>query len=111
VENQAYCRVFRIGQEKETEVTRIVMKDSIDDKLLKLQERKRLAIDPFMNGKNVVTREMAYELFGINKEDGGDFVMPDDRSFRSPPPAAKRGRGSTPKAQKERETLSPDSED
>jgi SNF2 family DNA or RNA helicase len=40
VESQAYCRAFRIGQEKKVEVVRFVIKDSIDEDLINMQERK-----------------------------------------------------------------------
>jgi SNF2 family DNA or RNA helicase len=40
VESQAYCRAFRIGQQKKVEVVRFVVQDSIDEDLISMQERK-----------------------------------------------------------------------
>lgn len=40
VESQAYCRAFRIGQQKKVEVVRFVIQDSIDEDLISMQERK-----------------------------------------------------------------------
>ncbi|MCJ1438318.1 hypothetical protein MMC27_007706 [Xylographa pallens] len=40
VEQQAYCRIFRIGQESETHFQRVVVRDTIDERLLAMQKRK-----------------------------------------------------------------------
>lgn len=41
VENQAIDRVHRIGQTEPVEVTRYIMSSSVEEKMLKIQERKR----------------------------------------------------------------------
>uniref|UniRef100_J3MNH3 SWI/SNF-related matrix-associated actin-dependent regulator of chromatin subfamily A member 3-like 1 n=2 Tax=Oryza brachyantha TaxID=4533 RepID=J3MNH3_ORYBR len=41
VEEQAMDRVHRIGQTKEVKVVRLIVKDSIEERMLELQERKR----------------------------------------------------------------------
>ena len=41
VEEQAYSRVHRIGQLHEVVVTRLIVKGSVEEKILELQERKR----------------------------------------------------------------------
>jgi DNA repair protein RAD5 len=41
VEEQAYSRVHRIGQAHEVVVTRLIVKGSVEEKILELQERKR----------------------------------------------------------------------
>ena len=41
VEDQAIDRTHRIGQRKGVHVTRITVKDTVEDKILELQERKR----------------------------------------------------------------------
>ena len=40
VEQQAYCRIFRIGQKLETYFQRVVVRDTIDERLLAMQKRK-----------------------------------------------------------------------
>jgi len=41
IEDQAVDRVHRLGQTKETTVFRLVMEDSIEDRVLEIQQRKR----------------------------------------------------------------------
>lgn len=45
VENQANARVFRIGQEKETFSVRVLVKDSVDEKIYELQKAKLQSLD------------------------------------------------------------------
>ena len=63
----AFCRVFRIGQNSETFVTRFVIEDSVDEKIEKLQDAKAKKIaavmdDPKMLGK--LTLDELLRLFG-----------------------------------------------
>ncbi|KAK4099193.1 hypothetical protein N658DRAFT_487787 [Parathielavia hyrcaniae] len=53
LENQAFGRVHRIGQEKETYFVKIVVRDTIDEGLLQMQERKARMIAKALpeNGK------------------------------------------------------------
>ena len=51
IEQQAFCRVYRRGQTKETELTRVIIKDSIDEKLLALQQKKEGEISSVMKGE------------------------------------------------------------
>ncbi|KAL2825635.1 SNF2 family N-terminal domain-containing protein [Aspergillus cavernicola] len=41
IEDQAVDRVYRLGQKRETSVWRLVMEDSIEDRVLAIQEQKR----------------------------------------------------------------------
>lgn len=54
-EQQAFCRVFRIGQKEETYMSRFCVKNSVDDRLMAMQIRKRKEIAEVMedNGKTV----------------------------------------------------------
>ncbi|KAK0128490.1 hypothetical protein ONS95_000462 [Cadophora gregata] len=61
-ERQAFCRVYRIGQQKETYFTRLIMADSVDQRILELQEEKIAMIDGMMKSK-ITKLEMA-KLFG-----------------------------------------------
>ena len=49
-ENQASDRAHRIGQSKNVQVFKFVMKDSIEEKILKMQERKQELTDIFVEG-------------------------------------------------------------
>lgn len=48
VEQQAFCRVFRIGQEKETRMTRFVVENTIDAAMMALKEKKEKEIDEYV---------------------------------------------------------------
>jgi SNF2 family DNA or RNA helicase len=84
VEAQAYCRAFRIGQDKKVEVVRFVVKDSIDEDLIKMQDRKDVevsgAIGPDSHGKRATIQQLL-ELFGsVQEEDDGqnEFILMED---------------------------------
>lgn len=48
-EQQAFCRVFRIGQKEETFMSRLCVKDTVDERLVEMQERKEAEIEAIMN--------------------------------------------------------------
>ena len=81
VEQQAFCRVFRIGQQKETQMLRIVVKNSIDAAMQSVKDRKQVDIDALMNDrakrneKPSVTDLM--RLFGElgQDEEGNPFIF------------------------------------
>ena len=67
METQAFCRVFRIGQEKDVEVVRFAVKNTIDMDIIKMQNRKTNEIATAMERKNRVgnlTTEELLRLFG-----------------------------------------------
>ena len=51
VEQQAFCRVFRIGQEQETSMTRFVVENTVDQNMIDMQMRKQEEIDQVMDPK------------------------------------------------------------
>ncbi|KAL8805791.1 MAG: hypothetical protein Q9200_005281 [Gallowayella weberi] len=83
VEQQAFCRVYRIGQENETFITRFVAKNTVDEKLLQMQEEKskaiREAIDDERMLEELTLRELM-ALFGRVKMDERKkpFIVVDD---------------------------------
>ncbi|KAK3684392.1 hypothetical protein LTR37_020327 [Vermiconidia calcicola] len=83
VEQQAFCRVFRIGQQKETRMTRVVVKNSIDAAMMSLKEKKNLEIDEVMSNsskaKDISVVELM-RLFGKTSEDeeGRPFIFVED---------------------------------
>ncbi len=58
VENQATDRAHRIGQRKKVCVVKLISHDSVEERVLKLQERKRLVIDATVSAtdESIVSR-------------------------------------------------------
>ncbi|KAK1061371.1 hypothetical protein LTR74_011122 [Friedmanniomyces endolithicus] len=79
VEQQAFCRVFRIGQTKTTRFTKFVVRDTIDAAMMAMKEKKQLEIDEAMSDSR--KREMSIKdlmkLFGAVDEDneGRPFIF------------------------------------
>lgn len=68
VEEQATDRVHRIGQAKEVTVHRLTIKDTVEERILQLQERKREVAQSALNGDinaSRLTVSDLKELFGI----------------------------------------------
>ncbi len=69
VQNQATDRAHRIGQKHVVNVYKLVMKDTIEENILKLQEKKRALADQILNGENLngssLTREDLMELLKV----------------------------------------------
>ena len=83
VEQQAFCRVFRIGQDLETYITRFVVEKSADAKLMDMQLRKSALISQAMDDRSVMSKlstEDILRLFGEIKldKDRRPFVHLDD---------------------------------
>ena len=83
VEQQAFCRVFRIGQTEETYITRFVVKNSIDEKLEKLQKEKDAAIFTAIDDSRMLRTlsvKNLMRLFGPvrHEEDGKPFILVND---------------------------------
>ena len=56
VQNQATDRAHRIGQQKSVQVYKLIMKDSIEEKILKLQEKKlHLSDQLIMENDHLIT--------------------------------------------------------
>lgn len=51
VEQQAFGRVFRLGQKSETAMTRFVVENTVDQRIVEMQERKKEKIGRVMDGK------------------------------------------------------------
>ena len=48
-QNRATDRAYRIGQHKNVQVFKLIMKDTIEEKIMKLQERKHILSDTFIS--------------------------------------------------------------
>ncbi|KAL9610783.1 MAG: hypothetical protein Q9167_004539 [Letrouitia subvulpina] len=83
VEQQAFCRVFRIGQEHETTISRITVKNTVDEALLRIQEIKEKAIGEAMDGLKMLEKLSFSELLDLfgpvqEGENRKEFVLVDD---------------------------------
>ncbi|KAI6861693.1 hypothetical protein KC338_g6497 [Hortaea werneckii] len=83
VEQQAFCRVFRIGQTQETEMIRFVVSKTIDSAMMAMKERKTEEIDQVMEEarkKDLPDVSELLRLFGEVGEDdeGHAFIFVDD---------------------------------
>jgi hypothetical protein len=47
-EQQAFCRIFRIGQKETTFMTRFCVRNTVDERLVRMQQRKQKEIDEIM---------------------------------------------------------------
>ena len=62
VEAQAFSRAHRIGQSRNVEVVRLVCKDTVEEKILALQQQKQQTADVFNLGGGKLSKE---ELMGL----------------------------------------------
>lgn len=86
-EQQAFCRVFRFGQTETTCLTRFCVSNTVDERLIQMQERKEKEIDSVMKedagakaGKMGIRDLM--RLFGNIRDDdqGRPFILTDNAS-------------------------------
>ena len=61
VENQATDRAHRIGQTKKVTVLKLINKGTVEEKIIELQEKKRILSDNLIEGKNVATLDTLTE--------------------------------------------------
>ncbi len=67
VENQAISRAHRIGQDKNIFVYRFITLDTVEEKIIKLQERKELLAETFVDSNNplkAIDQGMLLEIIG-----------------------------------------------
>ncbi|KAK0316053.1 hypothetical protein LTR82_012346 [Friedmanniomyces endolithicus] len=82
VEQQAFCRVFRIGQTRPTMFTKFVVKNTIDSAMMVMKERKQVVIDEAMSDsrKRDLSVKELMKLFGPVDEDdeGNPFIFAEE---------------------------------
>ena len=66
-ENQATDRAYRIGQKKNVQVYKLITKNSIEEKIYELQEKKAKLVDNMLSTKtsfiNKLSKEEILSLF------------------------------------------------
>lgn len=73
IEEQAIDRAHRIGQSRPVKVHRILVAETVEDRIIELQEKKRALISEALDekaGQNIArlgVRELAY-LFGVTRD-------------------------------------------
>lgn len=65
-EQQAFCRVFRIGQKEKTFMSRFCVRNTIDEKLVEMQERKQGEIDLVMEDDGKKAKKYVYHGRDLN---------------------------------------------
>jgi len=83
VEQQAFARVHRIGQTQETYITRFTIEDTVDDRLLAMQEKKKEIIGAAMDDRSVLSQLTLAELLRLfgdvaYDENSKPFILVDD---------------------------------
>jgi SNF2 family DNA or RNA helicase len=72
VEDQASDRAHRIGQDKPVTVYRLVMRDSIEERILAVHARKRELADAILEGTDTVAPLSLEELRGLLEAPASD---------------------------------------
>ena len=65
IEQQAFCRVFRITQESETFITRFVVNESADGKLMDMQLKKNALVGQAMDDRSIMSRLTINEVLRL----------------------------------------------
>lgn len=89
-EEQAFCRTYRRGQNKETEMIRFMVHNTVDTQIQTMQERKELEISTVMSESGRYTRYSIPELLRLfgplgEDEEGKQFVYVDDKTAQRGP--------------------------
>ncbi|KAJ5587530.1 uncharacterized protein N7459_003295 [Penicillium hispanicum] len=78
IQDQAYCRIYRIGQTRDVECIMLIAKDTIDAHMLEIQENKEKAIQEVISVKALEDRDTIKQLleyFGDVEVTGGAFKV------------------------------------
>ncbi|KAL9587787.1 MAG: hypothetical protein Q9203_003396 [Teloschistes exilis] len=99
VEQQAFCRVFRIGQESETFIKRFVVRNTVDERLQQMQKKKAEAIRRAIDDERMLEALSIPDLMSLFGEveydkDDKPFILVDDEGefAREAPPTMLRRR-------------------
>ncbi|GFF45695.1 DNA repair protein RAD5 [Aspergillus udagawae] len=68
MEQQAFCRLYRIGQEKEVEIVKVIVQNTIDDYILQLQTKKSANINSTIGEEALQKRDTILDLLEMFAE-------------------------------------------
>ncbi|EAW12934.1 putative SNF2 family helicase [Aspergillus clavatus NRRL 1] len=68
IHEQAFCRLYRIGQQKEVEIVILIVRDTIDEYICQLQLKKTAEINSAMGEEELSKRDTIIELFRMFAE-------------------------------------------
>ncbi|KAK0470167.1 SNF2 family N-terminal domain-containing protein [Desarmillaria tabescens] len=68
VEEQAFNRVHRIGQTKPVQVYKLVVPDTIEDSVLRMQAKKRRLANEVLSVADLLNKDLLHGLWGVNEE-------------------------------------------
>jgi SNF2 family DNA or RNA helicase len=71
-EIQAFSRVYRIGQDKETEFVNLTLAGTVDEHLNRIKERKKKEIDQVTAGHKKLTMQDLLKIFEPAEEKSSD---------------------------------------
>ncbi|PKX97366.1 putative SNF2 family helicase [Aspergillus novofumigatus IBT 16806] len=118
MQQQAFCRLYRIGQEKVVEIVKIIVQNTIDDYILQLQTKKSANINSTIGEEALQKRDKIIDLLKmfaeVEVQENGGIVVEvrrkgeqadkgDKGTKGNQQGAAKRSKGKEPKG-KERDT-------
>jgi len=80
VEQQAFARTYRRGQDKETRMTRLIAADTVDDEMVLMQQKKDKEINGVMVNEKLKGKLTFTELMGLfgkvgEDEQGRSFIL------------------------------------
>ena len=87
IEQQAFCQVFRIGQERETHIQRLAVKNSIDERMISMQDHKTTVIERALGDDDQAREKTSLNellrLFGRvgTDENGHEFIWPEEEDI------------------------------
>ncbi|KAE8396070.1 P-loop containing nucleoside triphosphate hydrolase protein [Aspergillus alliaceus] len=85
IKDQAFCRLYRIGQSKDVEFVKIIMKVSIDEYLLRMQTHTTVEITSTLGDEVLKNRDSVVELqelFGGIRNENESGVLFVERNRR-----------------------------
>ncbi|THB77395.1 MAG: DEAD/DEAH box helicase, partial [Desulfobulbaceae bacterium] len=68
IEDQASDRAHRIGQTRPVTIYRLVCKNTIEEKIVKLHQEKRALADSLLEGTDMSGRLSSEELIGLIRD-------------------------------------------
>ena len=69
VENQASDRAHRIGQKKSVQVIKLITEGTIEEKIIKLQEKKRTLSENILEKNNKSDNQKSKDIFEMNERE------------------------------------------